>query len=240
MTRRFLFWAAVIAVVHTVPTAASAASITYTVNCDVGSFTGGDPLGLAGAGLTLVYQIDTTALTPAFNGTVTQADQATAWPNSNTTAWLTILGSTSGDGTYGGTISGGSSFVFFDDANAFSGVDGMDNVQFPSVQFSVMGETLDTAGLNVAQDDSFNTPSGPIHAYPFSASDVTRVQDAFLIYLGGVAEGSNTSASNTTASAIPEPSTGLLLAVGLCLISGRRAARPRSAQAAPSSSNRSA
>jgi len=181
--------------------------ITYTVNSTVGAFDAGDPLGLVGSSITLVFGIDTTVLTPDFDGVVPQADQGTAWPDTNTTISLTISGSTSGDGTYAGTLTGGDKFTFFDNGNnTFGSFDGTDVVQFPNSSFSVTGQDVGIGSLIVAQDETFNTPSGPIQAYSFSTTDVTQLQDAILVYGSGVAEHSTGSTSNTSASAVPEPS----------------------------------
>lgn len=199
---------------------ASAVPINYTVNLVVNPFDSGDPLGLAGANVTLLYGIDTTMLTPTFDGPVMQADQATVWPDTNTTASLTISGSTSADGTYVSSLVGGTTFQFFDNGNIFFGsFNGKDVVQFPNANFSVLSQDVEIAGLVVAQDDSFNTPSDPIQAYPFAAADVTMAQNPTLMYFGGPADSSQalTTGLMANAQAVPEPST---LALAACAALG--------------------
>jgi hypothetical protein len=85
-----------------------AAPIQYTVEFTVGPFSmGTDPLGLAGSQFTLNYLWDASTLVPVFDVPFGGAGRVTVWPNTNTTASVTIAGSTSADGTFSATPSGG-------------------------------------------------------------------------------------------------------------------------------------
>jgi hypothetical protein len=116
---------------------------------------GTDPQGLAGSQFTLNYLWDASTLVPVFDQTFGVAGRLTVWPNTNTTASVTIAGSTSADGTFSATPSGGAHFQLID--NDVIG----DAVGFMPLDFIVGAETITVAGLLAGFPSAFNTPPAP-------------------------------------------------------------------------------
>jgi len=188
---------------------------------------GTDPLGLAGSQFTLNYLWDASTLVPVFDQTFGVAGRLTVWPNTNTTASVTIAGSTSADGTFSATPSGGAHFQLID--NDVIG----DAVGFMPLDFIVGAETITVAGLLAGFPSAFNTPPAPgtVIPYSFQNSDVISWQTPSIHSLGPLLCRRRTVPTLPGVPASPracsvrryrEPSSVALLALGFGYVLLRR------------------
>ena len=225
-----LAWSVLTLLVLIMPHSVSASPINYQLDFDVsGPFTpgnGNDPVGLAGTHWEIIWTLDNSGQTPSLLGDITR------WDN-NLTAELTISGSNVGStngvyspaaGLFGADgINGG--VVLADDRtpHTFEGEEPkspIDYVQLPGVIFSVGGHSLYTSGVQAEFSTSTISGGNPVQPFTFTSADPQKVTLGSFGYTS-VANG---VASNITLSAVPEPSTAALFAMGLagCALVRRR------------------
>jgi len=178
----------------------------------------GDPLGLVGATVTITETWDAVPLAPVFDGPAF-GGRATVWPVTNTTASVSIAGSTGGaDGSYVGTLEAGDDWQLGDNTTDLSG----DFVQFPHVDITALGVHVVFGGETVSFLPSFNTPPSPGSVLPFeyANSDIARLQPPFTednfvgptgVLLGNGAGFVSQSEFEPSPTAVPEPSSLALL-----------------------------
>ncbi len=117
----------------------------------------------------------------------------------------------------------GGSFLYFDNGNnLFGSLNGKDVVQFAKTRYSVLGWELEIGGIDVARLESFNTPVGPVQAYPFDESDVVMFQNPTLTVDGTTPFETPAETSGLTASAqvVPEQATFIRAMFGAVAIAG--------------------
>ena len=205
-----------------------ASPITYTTSFVQNEFSqSSDPLGLAGASITILETWNADVLTPTFDGPAF-GGRVTDWPNTNTSINFSIVGSTGGaDGTHIGFITGGSLWQLEDNRTT---PQAGDNVQFPNVAFTVLGETVEYAGMRVSFLPGFNTPPPPgtVLPYEYGNSDIAQAQLPSALYQSDQFDLASVTAFTSQAQFVPEPSTLVLGTLGLIglvarLRRGRRA-----------------
>ena len=224
---RKLFLAA--ALVLIMPHSVSASPINYQLNFDVsGPFTpgnGNDPVGLAGTHWEIIFTLDPSGQTPNISG------DGTNW--NHLTAELTISGSNVGstNGVYAahglfsapiGEMYLGDNVPLPSDADPPDPTPPLfDYLELPSVSFDVGGSSLYMNGVQAEFSTSTISGGNPVQPFTFTSAEPQKVVMDLGFGYTGVANG---VASNITLSAVPEPSTALLLTLGLAGLGMRRRA----------------
>ena len=180
----------------------------------------GDPLGLFGATVTITEIWDAVPLAPTFDGPAL-GGHVTIWPSTNTTASVSIAGSTGGaDGSYVGNLDS-DEWQLGDNTTDLSG----DIVQFPHVNITVLGIHVVFGGEVVSFLPAFNTPPspGPVLPFEYANSDIARFQAPFTednfvgptgVLLGNGKGFVSQAHFEPSPAAVPEPAGLLQLTLG--------------------------
>jgi hypothetical protein len=158
---------------------ARADPIRYTLEAMVGTFDNGDPGGLQGVQVEIVYEFDastadssTTAFVDGEGNSATNRNYFNGFVDINsTTAALTVAGS-----SYPGTVVTNWQFRNASGPNPFT----TDAVRFPTVTFDVAGNEISYPGFTVEFAPAFVSQAAP---FEFDADDYAALQLPLLSYV---------------------------------------------------------
>jgi hypothetical protein len=212
-----MFWWSVLAMIVAVSSESFATPLQYSISFTGAAFSGSSTVNpLNGARIEAVLTFDPAALTPIADEPARDNGWVTAWPLTNTTAWINVSGTANDNGRYPAEVIQDVYWHFFrNDAGGTMGT----SIYIPPIRVPFHDDVLNIHPLLFLFRGAYGT-RGPLTPAPIAPSEVRGWWAPRVTFLdsGLYFDGLQTTGY---AAYVPEPSSAAMLVAAITFIALR-------------------